>query len=59
MAFTISVVSFPLLVDRDVGAAVALWTSIQAVLKNPLVMALWGLIVALLCCWARCRSFSG
>jgi uncharacterized membrane protein len=43
-----SVVSFPLLLDRDVGAAVALLTSIRAVLKNPLTMAAWGLIVAAL-----------
>jgi uncharacterized membrane protein len=43
-----SVVSFPLLLDRDVGAAVALLTSIRAVLKNPLTIATWGLIVAAL-----------
>jgi len=48
LALTIGVMSFPLLVDRDVGAAVALLTSIQAVLKNPLQMAAWGLIVAVL-----------
>jgi uncharacterized membrane protein len=48
VALTIGVVSFPLLLDRDVGAAVALWTSIQVVLKNPLTMALWGVIVAVL-----------
>ena len=43
---TISVVSFPLLLDRDVGAAIAVQTSIRAVLTNPMPMALWGLIVA-------------
>ena len=43
---TISVVSFPLLVDRDVGAAAALITSVRAVLTNPITMAMWGLIVA-------------
>jgi uncharacterized membrane protein len=43
---TISVVSFPLLLDRDVGAAVAILTSVKAVLRNPLTMAVWGLIVA-------------
>src|SRR6185369_13736964 len=43
---TISVVSFPLLLDRDVGAAIAVQTSIRAVLTNPVPMALWGLIVA-------------
>src|SRR5262245_3227307 len=45
VVFTISVVSFPLLVDRDVGAAPAVLTSIRAVLANPVIMALWGLIV--------------
>jgi uncharacterized membrane protein len=45
---TISVVSFPLLLDRDVGAGVALLTSVRAVLKNPVPMAVWGLIVAAL-----------
>jgi uncharacterized membrane protein len=45
---TIGVVSFPLLLDRDVGAAVAITTSVKAVLKNPLTMAVWGLIVATL-----------
>jgi uncharacterized membrane protein len=48
LAMTVSVVSFPLLLDRDVGAALALLTSIRAVVKNPLMMALWGLIVAAL-----------
>jgi uncharacterized membrane protein len=47
-ALTMSVVSFPLLLDRDVGAAVALLTSIRVVAANPAVMALWGLIVAAL-----------
>jgi uncharacterized membrane protein len=40
------VVSFPLLLDRDVGAAVAILTSVRVVLKNPVTMAMWGLIVA-------------
>jgi uncharacterized membrane protein len=44
----ISVVSFPLLLDRDAGAAVAVVTSIRAILANPVTMALWGLIVAAL-----------
>src|SRR5215475_7499456 len=48
VALSISVVSFPLLLDRDVGAAGALLTSVRVVLANPLTMALWGLIVAAL-----------
>ena len=38
--------SFPLLLDRDVGLDAAVWTSIRAVVTNPGPMALWGLIVA-------------
>ena len=43
---TISVVSFPLLLDRDVGLYTAVATSIRAVRANPGPMAVWGLIVA-------------
>ena len=56
---TISVVSFPLLLDRDVGAAVALLTSIRLVLKNPLTMAAWGLIVAALLFVGALPAFLG
>lgn len=43
---TISVVSFPLLLDRPVGTKEAVATSVQAVRRNPKTLALWGLIVA-------------
>jgi len=46
MALSISVVSFPLLLERNVGVAVAVRTSVEAVLASPVTMALWGLIVA-------------
>jgi uncharacterized membrane protein len=46
VVLTISVVSFPLLIDRDASAAVAVLTSVRAVLKNPVAIAAWGLIVA-------------
>ena len=42
----ISVVSFPMLLDRDVGLYTAVATSVRAVLANPVPMAVWGLIVA-------------
>jgi uncharacterized membrane protein len=48
LVLMISVVSFPLLLDRNVGPAVAILTSFRAVLANPGPMALWGLIVAAL-----------
>lgn len=41
-----SVVSFPLLLDRKLGTAMAILTSLRAVRANPGPMALWGLIVA-------------
>ena len=40
------VVSFPLLLDRYVGAVVAILTSVRVVLRNPVTMAMWGLIIA-------------
>jgi uncharacterized membrane protein len=46
VAFAISVVSFPLLVDRNISVGSAVLTSVKAVARNPLTMALWGLIVA-------------
>ena len=48
VVLTISAVSFPLLLDRDVGAPAALLTSIRVVAANPFTMALWGFIVAAL-----------
>ncbi len=46
LVLAISVVSFPLLLDREVSLGRAVWTSVSAFLANPLPMALWGLIVA-------------
>lgn len=48
VAMVVGVVSFPLLLDRDVGVLTALETSVRAVMTNPGPMALWGLIVAAL-----------
>jgi uncharacterized membrane protein len=46
VSMAISVVSFPLMLDRNVGLDTALTTSVRAVAANPVPMALWGLIVA-------------
>ena len=40
-----TVIAFPLLLDRDVGAYVAVETSFRAVLRNPVPMLMWGIIV--------------
>jgi uncharacterized membrane protein len=45
LVLTISVVSFPLLLDRAVGLYAAVATSVRAVAMNPGPMAVWGLIV--------------
>ena len=46
LVLAISVVSFPLLLDRDVGLPTAVRTSVRAVAANQGPMAVWGLIVA-------------
>lgn len=54
-----SVVAFPLLLDRDVGALSALDTSLRVTLANPVVIATWGLIVALLLIAGSLPFFAG
>jgi uncharacterized membrane protein len=46
LAFALSAISFPLMLDRNVGLAVAITTSVKAVIMNPVTMLLWGLIIA-------------
>jgi len=46
IALSISVVSFPLMLDRHVSLETAVWTSVRAVATNPVPMAAWGLTVA-------------
>jgi uncharacterized membrane protein len=48
VALCVSVVSFPLMLDRHATAIDAIRTSLRAVMKNPFAMAVWGLIVAAL-----------
>ncbi len=44
--FAISVVSFPMIIDRDVTTAEAIATSLRVVLTNPVTMFVWALIIA-------------
>ena len=48
VALCVSVVSFPLMLDRHASAADAMVASLRAVALNPVPMAAWGLIVAVL-----------
>jgi len=45
VALASSVIAFPLLLDRDVGAYVAVETSFRAVWHNPLPLLCWGIMV--------------
>ncbi|MFL6839838.1 MAG: DUF2189 domain-containing protein [Bradyrhizobium sp.] len=46
VALCISVVSFPMMLDRHATTGDAMVTSLRAVARNPVPMAAWGLIVA-------------
>jgi len=48
LAFAISVVSVPLLLDRDIDALTAVFTSVRALLHNPRALYLWALLVVVL-----------
>jgi uncharacterized membrane protein len=48
VALCISVVSFPLMLDRHATAGEAMVTSLRVAARNPVTIAAWGLIVAAL-----------
>ena len=57
--FTISVVSVPLLLDRDVDAITAIITSIRSVAKNFRPMLLWAWLIAMLTLAGMATLFAG
>ncbi|MGV7217037.1 DUF2189 domain-containing protein [Bradyrhizobium sp. UFLA05-112] len=58
-ALCISVISFPLMLDRHASAGEAMVTSLRAVAKNPVPMAAWGVIVAVLLALGTIPAFLG
>ena len=46
VVLSFSVVSFPMVLDLDVNVLTAIRTSVKAVIMNPVIMAVWGVIVA-------------
>ncbi|MBL8580242.1 MAG: DUF2189 domain-containing protein [Mesorhizobium sp.] len=54
-----TVIAFPLLLDRDVGAYEAIHASVRAVALNPVPMVTWGLIVAVLLAIGSVPLFAG
>lgn len=59
LVLCLSLVSFPMLIDRRVGVPVALATSIAVARRNPGATALWGLIVAVLLVVGMIPLFAG
>lgn len=57
--FSITVVSFPLLMDRDLDVVTAMIASVQAVLASPGPMILYGMIVVALLAIAVVPAFLG
>lgn len=46
--FSFTVVGLPLILDREVDFITAIITSIRAVVLNPLVLGIWGLVIAVI-----------
>jgi len=45
VVFALSVVTVPLVIDRDVSSRVAMRASLRAVARNPLAMLLWAALI--------------
>ncbi len=59
LLFTITVVSFPLLLERDIDVISAIITSFRAVLASPFVMLSWAAVITVLMILAMAPAFLG
>ena len=59
LTFAVAVVSLPLIADRDVDMVTACISSVNAVMRNKGVMALWALLIALLTALGFATAFLG
>ncbi|MBJ6125478.1 DUF2189 domain-containing protein [Microvirga splendida] len=59
VTFSLTVVSFPLLLDREVDFITAMITSVRAVVSNPAAMLGWALCVVLMLFTAALPAFLG
>ena len=55
----ITIVSFPMMLDRNADVTLAVRTSVQAVMRNRLVLGLWGMIVGGLVLLGSLLAFVG
>ena len=59
VAFSLTLVAFPLLLDRNVDFVIAIITSVRAVATSPRPMVVWAAVVAILMLLARLPAFLG
>lgn len=59
VVFSLTVVSFPILLDRPVDFVTAMITSVKAVVTNPIPMIGWALVVTVLLMVASLPAFIG
>lgn len=59
LLYALTVVALPLLLDREVDFVTAMITSWQVVARNPMVMGLWGVLIAALLLAALLPGFLG
>ncbi len=57
--FSISVVTYPMLFDRDVDFVTAITTSVRLVMKNPLTMLIWCAFIGVVTALALVPGFLG
>lgn len=59
IVLTIGIISFPMMLDRNIGVIGAMMTSMRVVRRNPGAAARWGLIVAGMLALASIPAFLG
>lgn len=59
LVFAATVVSVPLLLDRDVDLVTAVTTSLRATAENPITMAVWGALIMALTALSLATAFLG
>jgi uncharacterized membrane protein len=57
--FSLTVVSLPMLLDREVDFVTAMITSVSVVLHNPVVMLIWGVVIAAILFLSMIPAFLG
>lgn len=55
----LSMISFPMLIDRRAGVTVAVLTSVKVARENPRIVAIWGLLVAVVMVLGTLPAFLG